>query len=94
MLQSLELQCCHNCNLGCACTCRATKLLGAPALQAFMFDRLRLSVPSVASELLAQRQRLLAERGCMTQVANKYNHLLQALSREERRLFKDRIRSV
>ncbi len=64
----------------------------APPLQACLFERLRLGVPGVASELLAQRQRLLLEQGNMAQLVRSYNRILQALSKEERRLFKDRIR--
>lgn len=68
------------------CGCRASPL------QAYLFERLRLGVPGVAGELLAHRHRLLAERGCMEQVVRQYNRLLLVLSKDERRLFKDRIR--
>ena len=60
-------------------------------MQAFLFQPLRLGVPSTASELLTQRHRLQAVRGGMEQLVHCYNHVLQALSKEERKLYRDRI---
>lgn len=61
-------------------------------LQAYLFERLRLGVPGTLNDIMSQRHRLLAEYSSLNQLVHQYNTLLQSLSKDERRLMKDRIR--
>lgn len=61
--------------------------------QGSMFERLRLGVPGAVSDLLAQRHQLHALHTCLVQyVVRPYNSILESLSKDERRLFQDRLR--
>ena len=62
--------------------------------EALLFERTRLGVPHAAAVLLEHRARLRSLQVCATGVARLYNALLGGLAREERRLFRDRLRCV
>ena len=58
------------------------------------WERMRMSVPYIAMEINAQRDKYRVLRDNIVMVVRDYNKILLALDKEERRLFHDRIRTL
>ena len=58
------------------------------------WERLRFSIPLVAMEIQAQREKYRVLRENVLRVVRDYNKVLSALDKEERRLFQDRIQHL
>ena len=58
------------------------------------WERMRMSVPYIAMEINAQRDKYRVLRDNIIMVVRDYNKVLTALDKEERRLFHDRIRTL
>lgn len=58
------------------------------------WERMRFSIPLVAMEIQAQREKYRVLRENVLRVVRDYNKVLSALDKEERRLFNDRIQHL
>lgn len=62
--------------------------------EVYNWERMRMSVPYIALEINAQRDKYRVLRDNIIMVVRDYNKILMALDKEQRRLFHDRIRTL
>lgn len=68
------------------------KDLLAMNLEVHHWECMRMSIPYIALEINAQREKYRVLRDNILMVVRDYNKILTALDKEERKLFNDRIR--